>query len=441
MKTADTSTTHVSASPKLQSGSRTGPASTNDSTPRAPWPPGTRTQPEALIKEARRRQRRRYLAVGVAVVALLGSAAGVAGLHGPGSRLPSRHTAGVSAPIPRSVDTTVLMWPVGYPAFGPGGGPPAYIDDLSTGRLTKSQTLPIAAGDYQPLLTHVGRWLVYVGDGATAIRDDLSGSPRVLGRTPFFVPSAAAGHVWLFRSRNGMTGPIQAWQVPVAGGAPGPPITLPAGAQLPAIRGTDAGLLLQVPQGLALWNPGSKPRSVPQSPPGGISDGFDATSRHVAYGTGCASQVTAASAAYEPDTGYDACKMLRILDVLTGQLMSFAAPPGTAGWVPNGFNLVSAISPGDQMIAAYAAIRPQGQGRVRLYLMPLTSPSGQPRAVPSSAAYLFAKTAWSANGAWLLYEGPGGRLWAYQVTSGKTRASSTPCCQYTVMAAAPSNSG
>ena len=56
-------------------------------------------------------------------------------------------------------------------------------------------------------------------------------------------------------------------------------------------------------------------------------------------------------------------------------------------------------------------------------------------------AYLFARTAWSADGTWLLYQGPGGHLWAYQVTSGHTRASSTPCCQYTVMAAAPSRSG
>jgi hypothetical protein len=418
----------------------------------ARWLPGTGTKPEALIKEARRRQRRRYVAVGVAVVAVLGSAAGVAaGLHGPGSRLPSRpgphsyagspvaagHGAGVPAPIPRSVDTTVLMWPAG---FGQCCGPVA-VDNLSTGRLAQSQEPAISAGDYQPLLAQVGRWLVYVGNGTTAIRDDLSGNPRVLGLTPFFAPSAEPGHVWLLRILNGMQKQIQAWQVPVTGGAPSPLVTLPAGASLPVIRGTDAGLLLQVSQGLALWNPGSKPRSLPYSPSGGISDGFDATSRFVAYGTGCTGQVTAPGAAYEPNTGYDTCKMLRILDVVTGQLISFAAPPGTAGWVPNGFNLVSALSPGDRMIAAYAAMRPQGQGRVRLYLMPITSPSGQPRAVPSSAAYLFARTAWSAKGSWLLYQGPGGHLWAYQVTSGKIRASGTPCCQYTVMVAAPSNPG
>jgi hypothetical protein len=109
--------------------------------------------------------------------------------------------------------------------------------------------------------------------------------------------------------------------------------------------------------------------------------------------------------------------------------------------VPNGFNLVSAISHDDQMIAAYAAIRPQGAGRVRLYVMRIAGPSRRAIPVPSSAAYLFARTAWSADDTWLLYQGPGGHLWAYQVTSGQTRASSTPCCRYTAMAAAPSRSG
>ena len=214
---------------------------------------------------------------------------------------------------------------------------------------------------------------------------------------------------------------------------------MPAGAYLPAVRGTDAGLLLQVPQGLALWNPGSAPRILPSSPD--FADGFDATSRLVAYGTGCTSQTTAPDAAYEPNAGYVTCSALQVLDVVTGKLISFPAPPGTAGWVPNGFNLVSAISHDDQMIAAYAAIRPQGAGQVRLYVMRIAGPSGRAMPVPSSAAYLFARTVWSTNGTWLFYQGPGGHLWAYQVASGETRASSTPCCQYTVMVAAPSRSG
>jgi hypothetical protein len=294
-------------------------------------------------------------------------------------------------------------------------------------------------GDYQPLLAHVGRWLVYVDDGvATAIADDLTGRPRVLGPTPFFAPAAAPGRVWLFQSQPGRQGPIRAWTVALSGGPPSRPVTLPAGAYLP-VRGTDAGLLVQVPQGLALWNPGSVPTILPSSPE--WADGFDATSRLVAYGTGCTAQSTAPDAPQDPGAGYDTCRALQVLDVVTGKLISFPAPPGTAGWVPNGFNMVSAISHDDQTIAAYAAIRPRGAGQVRLYVMRIAGPSRQAMPVPSSAAYLFARTAWSADDAWLLYQGPGGHLWAYQVTSGQTRASSTPCCRYTVMAAAPSRSG
>ena len=402
------------------------------------WLPDARTGPEALIKEARRRQRRRWLAVGVAVAAVLagvaGVAAGVAG-HPPG--LPgSRSHPRSPAPIPHSIGTTLVMWPAG---FGQCCGPVA-VDNLSTGRLTQSQQPAIGVGDFQPLLAHVGRWLVYVDDGVTtAIADDLTGRPRVLGPTPFFAPAAAPGRVWLFQFQHGTQGPIRAWTVALSGGPPSQPVTVPAGAYLPAVRGTDAGLLVQAPQGLALWNPGRGPRILPSSPE--FADGFDATSRLVAYGTGCTSQSTAPDAPQEPNAGYDTCRALQVLDVVTGKLISFPAPPGTAGWVPNGFNLVSAISHDDQMIAAYAAIRPRGAGQVRLYAMRIAGPSRRARPVPSSSAYLFARTAWSADGTWLLYQGPGGHLWAYQVTSGQTRASSTPCCRYTVMAAAPSRSG
>jgi len=406
------------------------------------WPADAGTQPEALIKEARRRQRRRWLAAGAAVAAVLagvaGMAAGVAG-HRPGRPGPHGHPrpqvaagqAAVPGPIPGSIGTTLLMWPAG---FGQCCGPVA-VDDLSTGRLAQRQQPAIGVGDYQPLLAQVGDWLVYAGNGTTAIRDDLSGKPRVLGPTPFFAPAAAPGRVWLFQARHGLQGPVRAWTVSLAGGRPSRPVAVP-GAYGPAVRGTDAGLLVQAPQGLALWNPGRAPRILPSSPV--FADGFDATSRLVAYGTGCTSQATAQDAPHDPGAGYDTCQVLRVLDVVTGKLVSFPAPPGTAGWVPGGFNLVSAISGDGQMIAAYAATRPRGAGRVRLYVMRIAGRAGRAMPVPSSAADLFARTAWSANDSWLLYQGPGGHLWAYQVASGQTRASSTPCCQYTVMAAMPS---
>ena len=411
------------------------------------WLPDARTEPEALIKEARRRQRRRWLAAGVVVAVVLagvaGVAAGVAG-HPPGRPGPRGHPrsqvaprqAAAPGPIPRSIGTTLLMWPA---ASGQCCGPVA-VDDLGTGRLAQRQQPAIGAGDFQPLLAQAGRWLVYVGDGAvTAIADDLTGRPRVLGPTPFFAPAAAPGRVWLFQVQHGLRDPIQAWTVALSGGPPSQPVTLPAGAYLPAARGTDAGLLLPVPRGLALWNPGSAPRILPSSP--GSADGVDATARLVAYGTGCTAQATAPDALRDPGAGYDTCSVLRVLDVVTGKLISFPAPAGTAGWVPGGFNVVSAISHDGQMIAAYAAIRPQRAGQVRLYVMRIADPSGRVMPVPSSAADLFARTAWSANDTWLLYQGPGGHLWAYQVTSGQTRAASTPCCQYTVMAAVPSRSG
>jgi hypothetical protein len=417
--------------------------------------PDPAAEAEALIKEARRRQRRRYLAAGLAIVAAAGGTAGiVAGFASrTGQRPPSQHkppsrahvgrpkAAPMRGPILSGADTMLLTWPVGYPAFTATGGPPAYLEDLSTGRLSSRQIPGISGCDCQPYAIGVGRWVVYVGSGgAMAISPELKGKPRVLGATPFFAPAADPGHVWLVRFHGGYLGqaPVRVQSVPVGdGGQPGPLITLPKGA-VNLVEGTDAGLLLQVRRGhnfgLALWNPGAAPRALPYSPQS--DNGFAASARLIAYGTDCRWHITALHAALA-DVGYRACRVLRVLDVMTDRLFSFRTPPGTGGWVPNGFNLVSAISPGSRMIAAYAALRPPGAGRVRLYTTRLSGVAGRPRAVPASSALLFARTAWSAKGSWLLYQGPGEHLRAYRVTDGKTRSSTAPCCGYTVMVAAP----
>ena len=102
-----------------------------------------------------------------------------------------------------------------------------------------------------------------------------------------------------------------------------------------------------------------------------------------------------------------------------------------------GIVLIQPIAPRDPVIAAYAATRPLGQGQDRLFVIRLTSAAGRPVAVPSSTAHLYATTAWAANRSWLFYQGPGRRMCAYQISSGKTRASGTPCCSYTVMVAFP----
>jgi len=127
---------------------------------------GGETDAEALIKEARRRQHRCYLATGIVVVAVVASTAGaLAGMRGPGGRhagRPAAHkakspaTAGRTIPapaqIPRSVDTTLLVWPAG---LGQCCGAVA-IDNLSTRRLAQRGQPDIGLGDFQPLLTHVG---------------------------------------------------------------------------------------------------------------------------------------------------------------------------------------------------------------------------------------------------------------------------------------------
>ena len=403
-------------------------------------PPDSDRDAEAIIKRARRRQRRRRAGIGVAVAAVLTGGLGVVvHLHGADRQRQASPRPGdnpsaavqVSGPIPTSVDTAVLMWPVGYPAFGPTGGPPAYVDNLRTGRLSRTQRPAIAAGDYQPLLITAGRWLVYVGNGTTAIRDDLTGRPRVVGTTPFFAPSARPGRIWLeYLPRRGGAETLRS--ASITGGSPGRLVTLPKGARL--VEGTAAGLLLQDRQGdLELWTRGAAPRTLPHTPL--WSDGFDASNQMVAYGTGCVDHVTARSSTFEPNAGYDACRMLRALNAVTGKLRSYPAPPGTAGWVPNGVGPVSAIAPDGSMIAAYAATRPLGHGRTRLYALSMTGRHRPPTPVPSSAAFLFARTAWSARGSWLLYQGPGTRMWAYQPRTGAVGSSTTACCRYTVMAA------
>jgi hypothetical protein len=406
--------------------------------------PALGRDPEALIKEARRRQRRRYLAVGLAglVVAatvagsLLGGAGHSRQHKAPRPRISAvRPARPVSAPpsaplILAGTHTAVLLWPVGYPAFSPGGGPPAYLDNLTTGKLAVTGRPAIGAGDFQPLLITVGRYLVYVGDGTMVIRGDLRGRPRVLAKTPFFAPSAVPGHVWL----GGLQRPNAARHVArlasVTGGPLGPPVTLPPDTQM--IRGTDGGLLLENfsghGAGLKLWSPGSVSRALPFRP--NPFDGFGASARLVEYATGCRSRAGSAASG-----SYDACRWLRIYDVVTGQVLSLLTPPATVGWVPPEFNLEQPISPPNAMVAAEAALPSAHGDRGRLYTVQLNSQHPRPRAVPRSASFVRMRVAWSVRGGWVFFQGPRGHMWAYQPRTGNLRASRTPCCQVTVMAA------
>jgi hypothetical protein len=276
-----------------------------------------------------------------------------------------------------------------------------------------------------------GRWVVYVDtDGVSAVPWNEKGKPRVLGKPLLFAPSATPGHVWLEYGAFG-PGPVRVRLVSIGNRRAAPAITLPAGAQL--IAGTDAGLLLSAHGGLQLWNPGTPPRPLPDS---SSAQGFDVSAQLVAYDTGCANKVTGQNLSYEPGAGYSACQMLRVYNVLTGRLLSFATPAGTRGWVPShyGFVNLSAIAPSGTKLAAEAVSRPVSQGTVQVFVLRLAGGSHRPTAVPSSTAFVWAATAWSATGSWLFYQGRSSHLWAYQVTTGRVRSSTTPCCRYAVMA-------
>jgi hypothetical protein len=396
------------------------------------------SDPEALIKEARRRQRRRQLVLCAAAVMLITGALGaVAAQRGAGRppsapppvhhrhpRSGSAHVAGPPAPgpIPASVDSTVLMWPVGAEQDGT-----IRLDNLRTGHLGWA-TPVVDPGEYQPIMQDDGK-IIYVMTRGVLATDAATGRTRLLGHTLYFAPSGRPGHIWLVYDALARSEVVRL--VPVGAGQPGSPITLPRGTQL--IAGTDAGLLLAAGTGLQLWNPGNAPQALPHSK---AAQGFTVSPRLVAYDTGCANPSTSPSLSYDGGFGYYACRTLRVFNVVTGRLLSFAAPAGTNGWVPGrGFDWsLSAISPSGTLMAAKAVIPPDRQGVIREFVLHLSGRERRAAPVPSSDAFLLSATAWSAGSSWLFYQGPGERMWAYQVRTGEVRSSRTPCCQYATMA-------
>jgi hypothetical protein len=410
---------------------------------------------EALIKEARRRQRRRYAATGVAVAAVLAAAVGgFAGLHGASGPRPTNppitgRSSGPPAAISLNVDSTVLMWPT-----GPGQDGTIGLDNLRTGRLRNAAPV-VDPGAYQPIML-VSGWIVYATAEGVSAASALTGPTpvpsarpsapsssmwriRLLGTALAFAPSATPGDVWLeYGAYDPDAGVVTVQSVPVTGGAAGPSITLPAGTQL--VSGTDTGLLLE-PRGAEvggpfwLWAPGAAPEELPDS---ASAEGFAVSPRLAAYGTDCANPSTAQSLSYGSNFGFYACRTLRVLDVLTGTLKSFAAPPGTTGWAPtHGGNWAwsaSEIAPSGKLMAAAAVLPPDSQGIARVFILHLTGPDTQPTAVPSSAAFLLSVTAWSPDSSWLFYQGSGQHMWAYRVPTRQVRVSRITCCQYAVMA-------
>lgn len=304
---------------------------------------------------------------------------------------------------------------------------PTWLEQPGSNRFRRSWKPVLAVGDYQPSMIRVGRWLVYVGDGTSAIRDDLHGRPRklwtkVLGQPGPFMPAAQPGHVWLVirnQRPGGWRHPERARLVSVPAGRPGPAVTIPTGYQL--VAGTDRGLLVTAKfDGLQLWNPGSRPTPLPHSRDDGGTIGFAASPRLIAYGTGCGYPRSGRS---QDDVG---CPVLRVYNVQTRRLISIPAPPGTLGWAAYEFNRVFAIAPGNEMIAATAESRSGGPG---LYVVRLDGARPRVKVVPDSPSLALACVAWAPGGKWLFYSGPGSRLWAFQPATGRVRSSNLPSCR------------
>jgi hypothetical protein len=180
------------------------------------------------------------------------------------------------------VNTKLLMWPV-----GPEQAPGIYVDNLRDKRLRRSPTPLVDPGEFQPIMP-VGRWLVYVvGGRVMAIGSSLHGDPRLLGRTGYFAPSASPGHFWLQYGFPDGHHVVRVRSVSIASRRLGPSIRLPDRTSLYA--GTARGLLLRPGSTMQLWNPGTKPRTLPHSR---SAQGLDVSARLVAYDTGCLSNVT-----------------------------------------------------------------------------------------------------------------------------------------------------
>jgi hypothetical protein len=163
-----------------------------------------------------------------------------------------------------------------------------------------------------------------------------------------------------------------------------------------------------------------------------------ASPRMIAYDTGCRYVSTAPNLSSYGGMGYPVCRSLRVYDVATGRLRTFAKPAGTIGWVPNragdDFWSFTDIAPSGRLMAAHAALDPAGRGITRVYLLRLAGPARAPRPVPSSAAFLLSEMAWTRDSSWLFYQGSGGHLSAYRPATGRVRSSKTPCCDYEVLA-------
>jgi hypothetical protein len=291
--------------------------------------PDTGAEPEAVIREARRRQRRRWLAVGVAMVTVAAGAAAVIAESGAGSRprAPGPHVTVTPRPAPSVMSG--LPMPAGSSVrLLLAGRRPAWFW-LATRRTEPIKGLPWNRGGYG-FTRVVGGWSAQpypAGPGCAPtcagppvpsyfIAD---GSPAAVRIGPGFGVRAAGGRgaVWLITFRRSAddigTTPARAQQVTTAGRPVGPRFRLPAGYLIQRAVGGDL-LLAPVNQGpgpvtYKLWDPDTRRVA------GTFSDVIAAGPQQIAWGPMCVR-----------------CPV-HVLDLLTGTTATIPLPPRT--WASN----------------------------------------------------------------------------------------------------------
>jgi hypothetical protein len=235
------------------------------------------TKPEAVIREARRRQRRRWLAAGVALAAVLAGAAAVIAGSGAGSRPrpPGRHAAATAktAPsamsgLPMSAGSSVRLLLTGRR--------PAWFS-MATRRAEPIKGLPWNRAGYG-FTRVVGGWSAQPAPAGPGCLPTCAGPPvpnyfvadgsrRAVRIGPGFGVRASdgGGAVWLITFRRSAanigTTPARAQEVTTAGRPAGPRFRLPAGYLIQRAVGADL-LLAPVDQGpgtvtYKLWDPGT----------------------------------------------------------------------------------------------------------------------------------------------------------------------------------------
>jgi hypothetical protein len=290
------------------------------------WLRDARTEPDALIREARRRQRRRRLAVGMAMVTVAAGAAAVIADSGAGShaRPPGRHTAITPRPAPSLMSG--LPMPPGSGVWLLLTGPrPAWFS-MATRRTESIKGLPWNRAGYA-FTRVVGGWSAQAGTfGGPSCLPTCAGPPA----PNYFIadgsPSAArigagftvaasegSGVVWRTTFRRSAdditTTPARAQQVTTAGRPAGPGFRLPAGYLIQRAVGSDL-LLAPVSQGpgpvtYKLWDPGT--RRVART----FTDVIASSPQQIAWGPTCVR-----------------CPV-HVLDLRTGATATIPVPRGT----------------------------------------------------------------------------------------------------------------